>query len=297
MADKEKFLADLQSENKDLRFAAWRDAGTAPPETIPQLVRLASEGNPGVAKAAREAITTMVHAAGKDPSDPRRASVVKHLIEALSAQVPSSAKAHLFRLLSLIAPEESSPEISKWLSDADLREEAVFCLERLPGRAPLKAVAAAYRAAPTEFKPRLLAALGHRRAEEGIPLCLEVMRSGNKDLVLAATRAFGRIGGKPSGSVRFNEPAGLSEWEKIDYLDAQLRYADAQRDQGNHAEAIRIYKAYLDRPEPHWQCAAVIGISRMGTAEAAAAIFPKLRSADRTVRNTAVTAWQSMAKA
>ena len=61
-------------------------------------------------------------------------------------------------------------------------------------------------------------------------------------------------------------------------------------------EATRIYRMALERPEAHLQCAGIIGIAKLGTPEAATAIFPKLKSANRTVRITAENAWRGMAK-
>ena len=61
-------------------------------------------------------------------------------------------------------------------------------------------------------------------------------------------------------------------------------------------DAIRYYTDFLNRPEEHLQCAAIIGLSKTGTPEAAALIFSKLKSKDNTVRITAGKAWAAMAK-
>ena len=123
------------------------------------------------------------------------------------------------------------------------------------------------------------------------------MRSADKDVALAGSRAFARIGRKPATAIKFPDTTGLPEWQKTDHMDSMLRYADAQAQQGNLVDATRIYKQAMDRPEEQWQCAGVIGIAKMGTPEAAAAIFPKLKSGDRKVRITAQNAWNGIAKA
>ena len=56
---------------------------------------------------------------------------------------------------------------------------------------------------------------------------------------------------------------------------------------------MRIYKQALDREAEHWQCAAIIGMAKLGTPEAAAAILPKLKSTDSKVRITAEKAWDA----
>ncbi len=294
MADDKQFLLDLESDVPETRFGAWRLAGEVSPAVIPQLGKLAASAKPGVAKAAREALTTMVHSVGKDPSAPRRGPVV-HGLMGLAAEGPFAVRAHALRLLSVVAGEREVPGIAKTLADADLREEAVYAIERIPGEASNAALIAAYKTAKDDFKPRLLAALGHRRAAGAVELCVEAMRSPSKEIAAAGVRAFGRIGRRPIGPIRPPDEKTLSDWERVDQIDSLLRYADAQAREGAAAEALRVYRTALDRPEEHWQCAAIIGIAKIGTAEAAAAILPKLKSPHRNVRIAAANAWKRMA--
>ncbi len=295
MVDPKQLLADIGSDNADVRFAAWRRAGEAPPSVIPQLGKLAASENPGVAKAAREALRTMVHSVGKDTASANRPAIVKELLGLTGAAYALPVRIHAIRLLSHIAGEDSAPAIAAEIHHPDLREEVVYCLERIPGSAPIKALLAAYAKAEDRFKPRLLAALGHRRTPEAVELCLEAMRSPDPEIAVAGVKAFGRIGAKPPAAPEYPDPAQLSEWQRIDRMDSLLRYADAQVKAGNLAEAMPIYRTALDHPEEHWQCAAIIGIAKMGTPEAAAAIFAKLTSRDPKVRVTAQKAWKSMA--
>lgn len=270
-----KFMADIAGPDPDVRFAAWRSAGSMPPSVIPELGKLLTSSNPGIAKAAGEALTTLTHSAGKDPADPRRRGVVEGLL-ALTSQPLA------FRLLSLVAAESDTPAIARHLSDPKAREEAVFCLERMPGTAPIQAIVSAYPSAPDDFKPRLLAALGHRRAPQGVALCAEAMKSPNAEIAAAAARALGRIGAKPAAPIAW--PASA--------FDAQLRYAEHRPD-----EALAIYRSLLARPEEHIQCAALAGLGRLASPQAAAIIHPYLNSQVRNVRLTARQAWQSIAAA
>jgi hypothetical protein len=297
MADDQKFISDLQSSSADVRFDAWRAAGEVSPAVIPQVGKLASSPTPGIAKAAREALTTMTHAVGKDTAAPKRAGVVKGLLQLTGESYALDVRAHALRLLSGVASDDSIPAIAKLMTSAELREEAIYCLERIPGAAAIAAIAAAYAGAKEDFKPRILAALGHRRAAEGVPLCVEAMKSANAELALAGLKAYGRIGKKPAVVPRMPDAKTLTPWQATEHADSLLRFADAQARAGNSADAVRFYKTALDRSEEHYQCAAVIGLAKLGTAEAAAVILPKLKSASSKVRITAQQAWQSMAKA
>ena len=279
----QKFIDDVRSNDAEARFAAWRAAGEQDPENIPELAKLANSTEAPVAKAAREAITTMVHSVGKEPSSPTRQAIITQLLSVPNGQT--------LRLLSLIGGDESVAPVAKLLKDPALREEAIFCIERIPGTVSEKTMIAAYAAAPDDFKPRILAALGHR----GLPKRLR-LRAGDEVPEQrhrsSGSEAFGRIGQKPTGAFAFPATTGLTTWQAIDTIDSQLRYADAQ---GNTPASMQIYKTALARPEPHWQCAGIIGLAKLGTPEAAAAIFPLLKSSNRTVRLTAAKEWKRMA--
>jgi hypothetical protein len=292
--DEQKFLAGIRSENADERFAMWRQAGDAPPSVIPELGRLSGGDHPGVAHAAAEALTTMVHSVGKDPASPNRAAVVKGLL-AVAGNGPLPARVHALRLLSNVAGDDSVAAIAAHLSSPELREEAIFALERIPGNAPIEAILRAYKLAPAEFKPRLLAALGHRRASQAAELVAGEISSADKTIVLAAMRAYARIGVKTTPTPRFPAPDTFSGWQRTEHLDSVLRFADAMAAQGNNADAVAIYRTALGMPEEHIQCAGIVGLAKIGTSEAADAIYPKLKSDNRKVRITAQQAWRRIA--
>ena len=129
--DDQTFLRDIQSADATVRFAAWRQAATVTTAVIPQLGKLTMDDK-GIGKAAREALAIMVHAVGKAPTAPNRAAVVKSLLD-LAGGSELAVRIYALRLLSNIAGEDSVPAIARHLQSAELAEEAVFCLERIPG--------------------------------------------------------------------------------------------------------------------------------------------------------------------
>jgi len=313
-AEKEdKFLADISSDDPDVRFAAWDIAAEMDTAVIPALGKLLAAEDPGVRKAAAEALNNIVHSVGKEvnpaglranagrPNNPgesdKRQQVVGKLLEVLAGSGDHAEKVAALRHLSLLATTDDVLAIAKFVADPKLREEAVFSLERIPGKTSEEALLAALPDAADDFKPRILAALGHRRAEEAISACLDAMKSPDTTIAMAGMKAAARIGAKTGGQVKLPDYDSLSEWQKTEYTDSMLRYADAQVEQGNTEDALPIYQAALQRDEGHWQCAAIIGLAKVGTAEAAAAIFPKLESDDNTVRITAQKAWVAMSNA
>jgi|SRR5581483_1839093 len=292
----EKFLKEIQDANADVRFGAWTRTGEMDPEVIPELAKLLTTAAPGVRRAAEEALKNMVHAVGKDPAAAKCAPVVGQFIALTADGHPTWVRTIALRHLSLIGGDETVPAAAKLLRNAELQEEAVFCLERIPGHAATQALMAALPDVSDAFKPRVLAALGHRRADEAADVCARALLSPNLDVSVAAVKAIGRIGKKPSGDIKLPKEDSLSEWQKTEFADSVLRYAEGQVERGNADEAVKIYKDVLQRPQEHLQCAALIGLGKANTPQAAALIFTRLHDRNRTVRITAGKVWTAMAK-
>src|SRR5579872_4254143 len=131
----EKFLADIRSDNAELRFAAWRRAGEMDPEVIPALGKLLIADAPAVRNAADESLKTMVNSVGKETGGAKRAAVVLQLIALTENGQPAWVRTVALRHLSLIGGDETAPVAARLLTNPELREEAAYCLERIPGAA------------------------------------------------------------------------------------------------------------------------------------------------------------------
>ena len=307
----DKFLAGIRSDDEDENYAAWSTADQVDPSVVPALAELLTSKKLNVRKGAEEALKNIVHSVGKvinasglgantgRPDDPgrmdERQAVVMQLHSVISGKGSETAKTTALRHLSLIGTTDDVGRIAPLLHDAQLGEEAAFCLERIPGKASEEAFLAALPAAADDFKPRILAALGHRQADEAAGAAIEAMRSSDSNLAMAGMKAWARIGTSGGMDVTFPATDSLSEWQMTEFDDSQLRYADAQLERGNAEEAQAIYMEALERDEEHLQCAAIIGLANVASAEAAAAIYPKLSSDDNTVRLTARQAWARLA--
>jgi HEAT repeat protein len=295
--ESEKFLSDIRSKDAEVRYAAWMQAGEMDPEVIPHLGKLLVADEPGVRKAADEALKRMVHGVGKQPGTVRRAAVVKALIALTADGQPTWTRIMALRHLSLIGGNETVQPAARLLRIVELQEEAVFCLERIPGELSTQALMNGLSNVNDSFKPRILAALGHRRAEEATEICAVAIESPNVEIMMAGLKSSSRIGKKPAMNVSPPNYDSLTGWQKIEYTDSTLRFADDQVRRGNVSDAIKFYQVFLNRPEEHLQCAAIVGLSKTGSGEAAGLIFTKLKSPNNTVRITAGKAWAAMAKA
>jgi HEAT repeat protein len=203
----------------------------------------------------------------------------------------------VLRHLSEIGDDSVVPAVAKLMANPELQEEAVFCLERIPGKAATMALISSLPDVKEDFMPRVLAALGHRQAEEAADFCAEAMKHSNPKIAMAGMKALGRIGKKPGVSAKAPEIESLTAWDKIEFMDSILRYADAQvRATDNLEDVAKILLFALNREEEHIQCAAIISISKIPDPRAAEAISSKLQSSSSQVRITAEKALAAMKK-
>jgi HEAT repeat protein len=295
-AQSQKFLAEIQDKNADVRYSAWIRTGEMDPEVIPELGKLVGTAEPGVRRAAEEALKNMVHSVGKNPAAPKRPAVVQQFLVLTVDKNPTWTRTIALRHLSLIGGDEIVPMASKLLWDANVREEAVFCLERIPGTAATVALMAALPDADSVFQQRLLAALGHRRDEEATDVCARFITSKNPDLAIAGMKAVARIGKRPSMEIKTPDQATLSAWQKVEYSDSVLRYADEQVRRGNTKHPIETYQNMLKQPQEHLQCAAIVSLGKMKSPEAAALVSGMMKSENNTVRITATKVYAAMSQ-
>ena len=273
--------------------------GAAPPRPIPRLsppsANCSPPPTPGVRKAAGEALNRVVHWVGKEPGGKKRAAVVAGLLALTAPAEPAWTRTVALRHLSEIGGEETVPKAAPLLRDAQLQEEAVFCLERIPGKASTAALMAAYKDVKDDFKPRLLAALGHRRAGRGLELCAAAMRHSDTAIALAAMKALARIGKKPAADVKPPDINSLNDFQKLEFADSALRLAEALARDGNTKDALKIYRESSRRPKSTCNAPPSSASPKPPPPKPPRSIFTKLKSDNAKVRITAQKVWKSIA--
>ncbi|MGC9326847.1 MAG: HEAT repeat domain-containing protein, partial [Candidatus Hinthialibacter sp.] len=287
-AGQEQFLADIQSGDPQKQLAAWRIADQQDPSVIPALGKLLVSDNMAVQKAASESLMKIIHSAGKEKVSAARKAVVQNLLSLLNED-SIVIQTFALRALSLMANGDSIPYIAPYVSREDLREEAVFCLERIPDPEADKALIEALEKAPEDFKPRIIAALGHRETEEAAPVIAKYMQSSNLDLAMAAVKAIARIGVMPeTDPPKFSN---LNSRQKKIVVDSVLRFCDKQIQKGNLELPRKMLLGLLNNEneeiEEHYFCAGIISASKMDSPEVAAAIVKQLNRPLYIVRDTA----------
>lgn len=306
LTDKDKkFLADIQNEDDNVKLAAWTSAAEMSPAIIEPLCELLVHDDMRIAKAADEALEEITHSVGKELSGPKWKAVTGEYLRVAERDYPElpreKALDHIWmksialRHLSLIGDDKAVKAAAKWLDDLDLREEAIFCIQRIPGEAATEALVKALKECPEDFKPRILAALGQRADPAAANATAAEISNNNTEIAIAAMDATARIGVKPSIDVSPPEFESLSYRNKKAFIDALLRYFDSQAQQGEVEDAVNVFKGVLNQAEDeHLRSAAIVSLSKVGNAEARNAIKAALEDEAYIVRITAEKALEKL---
>ena len=306
--ESQKLLDDIKSDREDIQLRAWTSASYVSTEVIPPLCELLASENMKIAKAADEALKTITHSVGRKLTGKRWKTVVHAYLRVLEKEYPVWSRAIAFRHLSLIADEKSVPAIAEWLHDEDLREEVVFCLERIPGEKATMALAKGLRQADDDFKPRILVALGHRKDPAALGAVMREFRSRNGKIALAAFAAYARIGVIPRDREApvFPESVTSTPAERRKFVDSYLLYMDRLIENELDIEkddVITHYVSCLEEAEQeHVRCAGVVSLAKyarkLGKEDIRKAVIkaikPRLQDKSYIVRITTQKAMHSL---
>ncbi|MGQ9524095.1 MAG: HEAT repeat domain-containing protein [Armatimonadota bacterium] len=157
-----EFLAKIQDKDPSVRCAAWQNAGPMGARVVVPLGELTASPDPGIAKAAREALKVVAHYAARPGAEAERKAVSQALCRLLDKQYPVRTRAEAAYLLGLVGKAEAIAPLAACLSDPDVREDARMALERIPGKASEKALTQAMAKADPQFKKALQQSIRHR---------------------------------------------------------------------------------------------------------------------------------------
>jgi hypothetical protein len=260
-----EFIKNLQDEDPEVRYNTWNSAGNLSPKAIPMIAKLLDADQPGIAKAGEGALDRIVYSSGKDLSSEKAKEVQNELL-GLTESDSRTVKVYAIRMLSLVAGDEAVEKIAAIANDPAYAEEAIYALERIPGRTAAKAIVAAANAGTDAFKMRCIAAIGNRKDISAVEDLAGWMASSNNDVALAAMDATAKIGEAPEES---NPPEyeGLSYRQKRQFLDAALRFFSAkiQDEDWDMARMVHDHIAATDiyKNEEHYRCATIAAIAHL----------------------------------
>jgi HEAT repeat protein len=155
-------LTEVSLGDTAVRADAVRQAALAGTDAIVQLGEVMSGGDPAAAKAASEALRSIVHNAGRPGAEKEASAASAQLQKLLMPKYPRAVRAAAVRYLGYIGRAEAVQPLANLLIDVDLREDARMALERIPGTAAEKALRDALRIVPKDWQAAVLQSLDAR---------------------------------------------------------------------------------------------------------------------------------------
>lgn len=279
-AEEKSFLDKVKDPDPQVKLEAWRESDKQKPEIIVELAKLIGGEDKATEKAAVECIQKITHSVGVSPKEKNREAAAKELIKLIDKKSPAKSRL-AFRMLSEIADGPAVPELAKYLSDTELFDEAVFCIERIPGEESAKALIEALKTVPEDNKKRICVAVGHRKEQTAMEPLLELLASPNIDLALKAAEAISKIGGKiPEGS-KMPSFQDMNDRQKALFFNCFMRYIDTVIAKGENLDFPRkvlpnMLNSEDRKPEEHHLCAMLVCASKIDEPELVQEIIKKL---------------------
>ncbi len=157
----DKLIAQLQSQDENVRGEAWQGAATVGWSGVKPIALLMTHQDLEIARAAKRALWKIVRHAGRPKAEKERQSVQAELVALLKAP-PATVQCEAAWMLSEIGDASSVQELARQLKQIEVREAARCALERLPGPRAIRALKQALKSAPEDFRPALASSLRAR---------------------------------------------------------------------------------------------------------------------------------------
>jgi HEAT repeat protein len=157
----DKLIAQLQSQDENVRGEAWQGAATVGWSAVKPLALLMTHQDFEIARAAKRALWKIVRHAARPKAEKERQAVQAELVALLKAP-PATVQCEAAWMLSEIGDASSVQELARQLKQIEVREAARCALERLPGPKAIRALEQALKSAPEDFRPALASSLRAR---------------------------------------------------------------------------------------------------------------------------------------
>ncbi|MCX6997778.1 MAG: HEAT repeat domain-containing protein [Kiritimatiellaeota bacterium] len=200
-----------------------------------------------------------------------------------AADATPDGKALACRMLQQVATEKSIPAVAALLPDEVLSHYARLVLQRLGNPRADAALRAALDKAPDKVKLGIIGSLGERRDVQAVPPLTKLARQPDPAIAAAAIVALGKIGGAEAarslGELQAGDSLSSARWEALIRCAASLPAA----------EAAALYEKALARGQRTHQLAALGGLLRVNTDQAAPRLTTILKGNDLGLQRGALT--------
>jgi len=154
--------AALKSKDDQQRAAGIDSAAQNGAAAVKTVCPLLADPESETIRAAKRALYKIVHDAGKPGASAKASAVEKEFIAVLEASSSVPERREVLWMISEIGGDDSVKPVAALLTNTDLREDARCVLQRIPGKASLKALQAAMKTAPEDFRYNLAESLRKR---------------------------------------------------------------------------------------------------------------------------------------
>ena len=166
----DELLAGIKSDSAEKRTTSWQSAGGVGATAVKPLVKVMTDDELEVARAAKRALWQIVRYTGRPGANKEKRAVETELLELLNNNQPVVVLREVLWMLSEIGGRNPIRPIGRLLRNEDLREDARMALERIPTNRAVATLKAAFEKAPEDFKPNLAQSLRKRGEEvDGYP--------------------------------------------------------------------------------------------------------------------------------
>jgi HEAT repeat protein len=183
------------------------------------------------------------------------------LAAALPFDTSRAAKDYACRKLMLIGTAESVPALAALLADKDNSHMARYALERIPAPEAAKALEDALPKVNGALKIGVISSLGARRDAGSVPMLSALLSDSDNAIACAAVCALGDIANPEAAKALVEAAKKSPDGLKVSVADASLACAERLLADGKKAEALQVYKAFIDESQPkHVRMAATRGM-------------------------------------
>lgn len=222
--------------------------------------------------------------------DPQlRAALEQRLIELLGQAASRDARQFLCRQLRTIGTARSVGPLENLLLDPELSHLARYALGRIEAPQAGEALRRALRKTTGELQVGVINTLALRQETKALPDITGLLHSTDPGVVVAATRALGRLGDSSSVTRLNKMRAAASPALRTEIDEALLQCAERFLAAAKYVEAAKIYEGFHRPGEPiTLRIAGLRGWAASRKAQAIAVIVADIKGIDAAMRPHAI---------
>lgn len=224
------------------------------------------------------------------PDSELRGALEQKLLEALQSDASLDTKRVLCRQLSVIGTANSVPTLAELLSDPELAHIARYALGRLEAPEATTALLQALDKTSGDLQAGIIDTLGNRQCTAAREKLVELLGSGDRNVVRAAATSLGRLGGSDALAALQAAAANADAALRVDIDNALLNAAEGLAREGKTEEAAALYDEFYQKAASQQiRFAGLRGLVATQSAQAVQLLTEAMRADDVALRRYAIS--------